>query len=285
MSGRLRDLESRKNAIGQLETVLSAMRGIASMRMQQAIGALPGIRAYGETIAGALATLAAEDSNRPDPESTGGTGARRAGLIVLAAEHGFVGGYAERLIDSASSAMRRGDWVLIAGSRGVALATERGWHVGSMPMPSQPGAVGRAARLIAEQLFGALHDHGLQRIELIHGRLGPGYAQEVVTRSLLPLVRPQATEARRGPPPLLGLARDRLMERATQEYLLSAITEGCMESFAAENAARLTTMEAARSHLKDQLDSLESEARRLRQEETTGELMDVVAGWRSAALI
>jgi len=80
---------------------------------------------------------------------------------------------------------------------------------------------------------------------------------------------------------LLGLPPERLLDRLTREYIMGALTEAAMESFAAENAARLATVEAARSDIADQLDELEGEARRLRREETTGELMDVV-GWRAA---
>jgi len=51
-----------------------------------------------------------------------------------------------------------------------------------------------------------------------------------------------------------------------------------MESFASENAARLHAMESARHHIDDKLRALHDDANRLRQDEITSELLDVITG-------
>ena len=56
-----------------------------------------------------------------------------------------------------------------------------------------------------------------------------------------------------------------------------------MLSFAAENEARMQAMIAARSNVARKLDKLVESFRRLRQEEITGEIIELSAGSVSAA--
>jgi F-type H+-transporting ATPase subunit gamma len=56
-----------------------------------------------------------------------------------------------------------------------------------------------------------------------------------------------------------------------------------MLSFAAENEARMRAMIAARSNVSRKLDELVASFRRLRQEEITGEIIELSGGSISAA--
>jgi F-type H+-transporting ATPase subunit gamma len=283
MSGKLRDIDARIGAIGQLGTVMAAMRGIASMRTQQALDMLPGIRAYEAMIERALARLLATTPIQPSTNAADRSD--RLGLVLFSVEHGFAGAYPERLAEVAERAFAPDCQIFVVGARGLRLARERHWPVAwHAAMASQSAAVGTLARRVAETLYARLAAGAIGRVELVHGRPGPAYTQELVHRSLLPLDlgRLHAVPST-GPAPLLGLPAPRLLDRLIEEYIIGALTEAAMESFAAENAARLSTMEAAGLHIADQLEDLEGDARRLRQEETTGELMDVVAGWRAVS--
>jgi F-type H+-transporting ATPase subunit gamma len=51
-----------------------------------------------------------------------------------------------------------------------------------------------------------------------------------------------------------------------------------IESTASENAARLQIMDAANRHIDDNLESLSKQSHRIRQEQITSELLEVVAG-------
>jgi F-type H+-transporting ATPase subunit gamma len=56
-----------------------------------------------------------------------------------------------------------------------------------------------------------------------------------------------------------------------------------MESFASENGARLAAMQSAREKLDERLSDLQALERRLRQEQITGELLEIVTGTEAAA--
>jgi F-type H+-transporting ATPase subunit gamma len=99
---RLADIHRHIVSMRELSDIVSAMRSLAGMRLQETQQALPGIRRYGESMAQAtgaalLLMPALEAASQTDRDS-------RA-IILCAAEHGFVGGFNERLLESALAAL------------------------------------------------------------------------------------------------------------------------------------------------------------------------------------
>jgi len=61
------------------------------------------------------------------------------------------------------------------------------------------------------------------------------------------------------------------------------IYRALLESFAAENAARMTAMEAATNNASDMIDSLTLLMNRVRQAKITKEIIEIVSGAASTA--
>jgi F-type H+-transporting ATPase subunit gamma len=74
------------------------------------------------------------------------------------------------------------------------------------------------------------------------------------------------------------VSRALLRERLVEEYYFVRFFRAFVETIAAENSARLASMEAACNNIDDTLESLEGRRRILRQDQITEELMDVIAG-------
>ena len=68
------------------------------------------------------------------------------------------------------------------------------------------------------------------------------------------------------------------MEHLVGEYVFAQLALAALESFAAENGARLATMESARLHIDERLEDLTVQERLLSQEQITAEMQDVVSG-------
>ena len=56
MSGKLSEVEGRIGSVRQLNSVISAMRGIAAARSREARARLDGVRAYASAIGAAIGT-------------------------------------------------------------------------------------------------------------------------------------------------------------------------------------------------------------------------------------
>ena len=266
-------LRARTASIEELSRVVTAMRSLAAAQVQEAERALPGIRRCAEIVGNAIARtrplLGASIAPMDVPPR----------LVVVCSERGFVGGFNEHLIEHAAAmpeAAAGHTWIV--GTRGVQLARSRRlateWTI---PMATHARGVFDAADALAAEIEQRLARGELGGLAVLATRHRPGEPAAIERRLLLPL---PAVEERLAAalPPLHHLAPVELLARLVGEYVAGELARALMESLASENAARLQAMEAARHHISDKLGDLRGEANRLRQEEITAELLDVITG-------
>jgi F-type H+-transporting ATPase subunit gamma len=273
---RLAELQAHIVSMTELLDIVGAMRSLAGMRVLEAQRALPGIRRYADTMGGAIGSaLLLMPEARPDGRVA--TGGRV--LILCTAEHGFVGGFNEHLVEAAESVMTSGDTVFVLGSRGAALFLERGHPPAWIrPMATRSTSALETVRALAAELYGRIARGEVSRIEVMYGRYRQGSAPQIERRCLLPLALASffATQLRQ--PPLYNMAPDALLEKLMAEYVFAVLTEAVVESIASENAARFSAMESAHENVSKKLEQLRQSAHQARQADITTELLDLVTG-------
>jgi len=237
-------------------------------------------------VEGALADAFALGSRAGEPPSTAGAEGGAA-AIVFSSEQGFVGAFNEHVIERAAGLTSRpGDHLLVVGARGAALAAERHLAVAwTAPMPTHGGGVPEVARRVAQEVYRRAGRGELRRVTLVYARSSAGAPSEVAVSRLLPFDPTPylSVGAAAGPPPLTNLPPRELVDRLVDELLLAELMRAAMESFASENGARLSTMEAAHTSIDKKLDDLSQDERRRRQDEITTELLDIVTGAEAVA--
>ncbi len=274
---RLAEIEAHLASIDALLGIVGAMRSLAGIRVQEAQRDLPGIRRYAGTMADAIGSvLPFLDDAKP---GTAGAGKSGRAVVLLVAEHGFAGGFNERLLEAAKERLRPGDRLFVLGGRGAAMGAERGlapdW-THAMATRSA-GALETTTRLSSE-LSRYLASDRVAGIEVLFSRFHQLGHWEVTWRSILPLDSAALTKGRARQAPLHNLPPAVLLERLTAEYVFALLMEAVVESIASENAARFAAMDSATENVKKKLDALHHEANRVRQEEITTELVDLVVG-------
>lgn len=285
---RLAEIERHVSSMRELEHVVGAMRAIASMHMQEAVRALSSVREYGkamsEAVREALAIAVDERRLNPAAQSAGARRRARAVIILFASEHGFVGAFNERLIEAAAQRLGPADSLLVVGSRGAALAGERGLEITSAhAMATRIASIPEIVRRLQEALYPRLVQGEVGRAEVLYGSHRRSVAAPIARRQLFPLALPPDGVSGSGVPPLHTLPAPELLERLTGEYMLSQLIEAATESLAAENNARFAAMDAAHDNLTRKLQNLRVDASRARQEEVTTELLDLVTGEEALA--
>jgi F-type H+-transporting ATPase subunit gamma len=278
---QLAEIQGHIASMGELLNIVGAMRSLASMRVQEAQRALPGIRRYAESMAQGIGTALLL---MPDAALATAADGRRA-LILCAGEHGFVGGFNERLIEAAGAASGEGDLMFVLGSRGAALALERRGRVDwNRPMPTTQAGAPEAASRLADELYSRIARHEIGRVEVMFSRYRQGGGATIETRLLLPV--DFAALALRQPrqAPLHNLAPQPLLEKLMAEYVFALLTEAVVESISSENAARFAAMESAHENVKKKLSQLREAAGQARQSEITAELLDLITGAEALAV-
>ena len=273
---RLADIEAHIASVRELLNIVGAMRSLAGMRVQEAQQALPGIRRYAESmvaaIGSALLLMPETPTQRPDTFD-------RNALVLCVGEHGFVGGFNERLMEAAEAAPEASESLFILGSRGAVLATERGRKVAwTAPMATRPAGVSRLVNELATELYSHIARGAISRVEVIFTRYTRGAGLNIERVQVLPLDTASlaANEPRQAP--LHNLDAERLFEKLTAEYVFAILTEAAIQSIASENAARFAAMDSAHRNVSKKLDELREQARQARQTEITTELLDLITG-------
>ena len=284
MSGKLSEVEGRIGTVHQLEAVITAMRGSAAARSREARGRLAGIQTYATVIGGAIGeALALAPESDPQPHKR----QRHDGHVVIAlcAEQGFAGTFNERVFDVAESRLKSdAAELLVVGNRGAMVAAERGLAFSwSAPMVAHAEEVTLLASRITDALYSRLEKKQARRVTVIQAVPAPSASIEIVERTLLPFDFARFKVPARGVPPIITIPPDQLLAELAEEYVYAELCEEVMLSFAAENEARMRAMIAARSNVASKLDELVGSFRRLRQEEITGEIIELSAGSISAA--
>ncbi len=279
MAERLAEIAAKIANVRQLELVVTAMRGIAASRAQQARGLLPGIEAYSgvvvQAMGQALALLADGELFAPEP------GAVRRGLILFCAEQGFAGAFSERILDAAALNEKTSSKtsVFILGTRGAAIARERGikftW---STAMAAQTGAVINVANRTADALYDAVAAGKMNKVDLFFPRFVLGSGIEIEKRSLLPLDFTRFQLPPGNLLPLTTLAPRELVASLAAELVFSQLCDAAMHAFSAENEARMMTMSAAKTNIQEKLSELSRREQQLRQNEITTEIVELAAG-------
>ena len=273
---RLADIEGHIASIRELRNIVGAMRSLAGMRVQEAQQTLPGIRRYAESMAAAIGSALLL---MPGTEARKPYALSRKALVLCAGEHGFVGGFNERLLEAAEAALEASDSLFILGSRGAVLATERGRKVAwTGPMATRPVGVSRLVSELAAELYSRIVPGEFSRVEVMFTRYIRGAGANIEHVQVLPLDIAKLLTHKPRQAPLHNLDAVRLFEKLTAEYVFATLTEAAVESIASENAARFAAMDSAHRNVAKKLDELHQQARQARQTEITTELLDLITG-------
>jgi F-type H+-transporting ATPase subunit gamma len=276
MAERLADLVTQIRNVGQLEAVITAMRGIAASRAQKGRLLLAGVEAYANVVSRAigetLSLLPAQPVGSPHPR------AAKLGLILFCAEQGFAGAFSHHVLDAASADYGKA-MILLVGTRGKVVASERGIEpAASVPMVTHVDTIPSLADRLADTLYRYVAADDVERVEIIFPRARFGGGIVVDRRSLLPLDFGRFTSRPSGMLPLTNLQPRLLLEHLTAEYVFAELCEAATHAFTAENEARMLAMASAKQNIGTRLATLSHEERQLRQEEITTEILELAAG-------
>lgn len=273
---RLLEIQTHIASMRELLNIVGAMRSLAGMRVQEVQHALPGIRSYADSMAAGIGRALLL---MPQPVTEARQDYGRRALVLCTAEHGFVGGFNERMLEAADKVLKASDLLFVFGSRGAALAFERGRKVTwTRPMATRLAGAPDAVNRLTSELYARIARGEIARVEVMFSRYRQGAASTIEHRLLLPLDTAALSSKQVRQAPLHNLPPRPLLEKLMAEYVFALLAEAAVESVASENAARFAAMESAHDNVSKKLAGLQQSARQARQTEITSELLDLMTG-------
>lgn len=261
-----------------LDTVVASLRALAAMRIRRTLDAAGAADRYIEELERTVAATAAWFPALAHPAHPTHPGrATRLGIIVVGAEHGFVGGYHHQLLAAAADPAVAPAWCYVLGSRLARLAARQALpHDGWMRMATRADGVTATMLALVDVVWPAWEAGRFTRLDLIAARHAHGRTT-IVREPVLPLAQLPAGLAPGRARPRLHLPPARLAQVLLATLVQARLIGVLLQALGAENEARVQAMERAREHLGERQQSLQRDGNALAQEIQTNEILEQVA--------
>ncbi len=277
-----RDLRRRIRSVKGTQQITKAMKMVAAAKLRRAQQRITAMRPYADTFGRVLAEVAARtEHSHPLLEQRQG---RRTWLVVVTSDKGLCGSFNANLLRYAERELRLGRWpeveLVLIGRKASDFFRSRPFRVVHEERETmskvEPEAGPRLARLAVE----AFTSGRVDEVWLLYNRFLSLIRHETRLERLLPIQPPTAEVAsgsarvdylyEPGPAALL----DELLPR----HIEVQVARSLYDSAAAEQAARMTAMDAATRNASEMIDSLTLLYNRTRQAVITKELIEIVSG-------
>jgi F-type H+-transporting ATPase subunit gamma len=275
------DIRRRIRSVKSTQQITRAMKLVSAAKLRRAQDRVLSARPYSAILARLLADVAraARTDERLVHPLLAEREEQRAQLILITADRGLAGAFNGNLIKAAQQFL--GDRASqpvemeIIGRKGRDFFRKRqaaisGEHVGMTEKVTYPYVAEIAKRVIERFSAGEI-----DAVYLLYNEFKSVMSQRLVVDRILPVALPpegEAIEYIYEQPPAELLAK--LLPR----YVEIAIYQALLESGAAQQAARMTAMDAATSNASEMIGDLTLYMNRVRQASITREIIEVVSG-------
>ena len=285
----LQTLRHRIGTAEELQSVVTTMKGLASVNIRQYERAVESLRDYQRTIELGFQILL---RNRPETArlfDVAGEGPVAA--IVVGSDQGMCGPLNREIADytlawleeTAVAADRRK--VVAVGARAAVLLEAFDQPVDQcFALPDTAAGITTRVQDLLVRIDRWRTELEVSRIVVFHQEPARGSAYEPKRVQLLPLDREWFDSLLRRPwatneLPSFTSSWETLFPAVVREHLFVVLFQAFAESLASENASRLASMQAAEKNIEERLDNLQLSFHRLRQATVTEELLDVISGF------
>jgi|YNPNPStandDraft_1061719.scaffolds.fasta_scaffold02472_9 F-type H+-transporting ATPase subunit gamma len=280
-----REIKGHMHSVRSIAKVARAMEMVSLARLQRLQARVTSTRAFAERSWQVLNHLAAEAEAhvRENPMFCGYPQVNRIGIVLITSDKGLVGAYNHEILSLVSryvGAQRAPAVFITIGKIGREAMLHQGHTIhadfSQLSAETDITALTPVSRVVldgfAEQTFG--------EVVLAYTQFQSGMRIKPAIRPLLPICPGQVTER-----------REYLYEPEPQELLLALlprliqfqIYQAFVESLAAEHQSRRIAMHQATENAEELISRLQLTYNKVRQQEITSELIDILSGTMHAA--
>jgi F-type H+-transporting ATPase subunit gamma len=277
-----RDLVRRIRSVKGTQQITKAMKMVAAAKLRRAQAAITNARPWADTLTHVLANVAARtEFSHPLLEPHEG---ERTWLMVISSDKGLCGSFNANLLRQVERDLRSKRWpeveLLVVGRKASDYFRRRSWSVVLDERETMSRLSAESGPRLGQKLIGAFTGGAVDQVWLAYNSFVNLIRQEVVIQRLLPIE----------PPPVAddgSLAQvDYLYEPDARSLLAellprhveTQVQRALYDSAAAEQAARMTSMDAATRNAGEMIDRLTLLYNRTRQAAITRELIEIVSG-------
>lgn len=279
-----RDILRRIRSVKGTQQITKAMKMVAASKLRRAQKAVTQARPYAEALRRVLARVS-ERTECVHPLLQQPKG-RRSWLVVVSSDKGLCGAFNANLLRMVEKELRLGErWddigLVTVGKKASEHFASRQWAVIAEERSMMAGLGPDDGPRLARMFLKAFVNGQVDSIYLVYNRFASLLRHEYTLKQLLPIEPPRMDQV-----PSEDALVDYLYEpdapglldALLPGYVESEVQMALLDSVAAEQAARMTSMDAATKNANEMIDSLTLLYNRTRQAAITTELIEIVSG-------
>jgi len=278
-----RDLVRRIQSVKGTQQITKAMKMVAAAKLRRAQQAISEARPWAETLSNVLANVAArtEFSHPLLEEHEGG----RTWVVVVSSDKGLCGSFNTNMLRAVEKDLLADRWpeveLAVVGRKASDFFRSRRWNRVVDERDTMSTLTADAGQRLGQRFVEAFTSGEVDSVWLAYNSFVNMIRQDLVVERLLPIEPPTVDEDSEDESQVDYLyepdARSLLAELLPR-HVETQVQRALYDSAAAEQAARMTSMDTATRNAGDMIEALTLLYNRTRQAAITKELIEIVSG-------
>ncbi len=282
MGAGMKDIKRRIKSVESTMQITKAMELVASSKLRKAKDRADSARPFFQSLYHAISEIARDNTDF----SSVYTRTPKSGkslFLVVAGDRGLAGGYNANIFRLAEAQMAGKDAMVIAIGKKACEYYERRQYplAASYPNVAENIEINSAGEIatVAIDLF---CKNQVSEVILLYTEFVSALTQTPTVLPLLPLTLADPDQSARREQVIYEPSAEAVFDSIVPNYLAGMIFGGVVESFASEQGARRTAMEAASDNAEEMIADLSLRYNRARQGAITQEITEIVSGAQAA---
>jgi F-type H+-transporting ATPase subunit gamma len=278
----LRDIRRRIVSVKSTQQITKAMKMVAAAKLRRAQESLLRSRPYADRLSDVVGHLASKVDRNLHP-LLAEREPRRICYVVITADRGLCGSFNSNVIRSAKAAIESHPEeqevkLITLGRKGFEHFSKRGYDILESYVKFFNNLQFEHALDVASLIRQQYREASLDRVFLVYNEFVSSVRQRVVVEQLLPILPKQPEEERFEADYLFEPSAGAILEELCPRYLNIRVWHALLESYAAEQGARMAAMEAATDNAAEMIYQLTLYYNKVRQANITKEIAEIVGG-------
>lgn len=280
----LKTLRTRIASVKNTKKITSTMKMVAAAKMRRAIMACEGARPFADGIADTVSSLS-QSINKADSSILlkGYSEVKTAKVLVFGSDKGLCGGFNAQLVKATEQHIEnlnqqgvKAEIITFGNKARDGLKEKFSKIIVKSHLDFSKKADFSICKEVAEELIAEFEAGKIEQIFVIYNKFVNVLTQEAIVKQLAPVEVEETTA--KASDVILEPSADMVLNTLLPRFVASNIYQCYLESFASEQACRMTAMEGSTKNASDVIAKLSLEYNRQRQANITNELVEIISG-------
>ncbi len=278
-----RDLVRRIQSVKGTQQITKAMKMVAAAKLRRAQEAITEARPWADTLANVLGSVSARtEFSHPLLEEHDGDA---TWIVVISSDKGLCGSFNTNLVRSLEKQLKGERWpdtteLAVVGRKASDFFRSRQWNLVINERSVMSKVSAEDGPRLGQQFMEAFTTGAADEVWLVYNSFVNMIRQDVKIERLLPIEPPsvEGEEDEYQVDHLYEPDAQTLLAELLPRHVETQVQKALYDSAAAEQAARMTSMDTATRNAGDMIDALTMLYNRTRQAAITKELIEIVSG-------